>query len=935
VSLGRQVVIKENLPVQFCFRDPRSLTVSPRHTSGEDLDNFQWSLENFSRESAMLASLDHPGIVRVHRSFQAFGTAYFVMPYVEGVALDELAKQRAGTPFTEKELRDLLEEMLAALGYLHDRGIYHRDIKPGNILITDQGKPVLIDFGSARQRLSERSMTVVESAGYTPFEQLQTRGNVGPWSDLYALAATLVKVMTGEAPPKANDRSFGDPWQPLAFRQELLGRYSARFLECLDRALRLPIQERWQNSEQWKMGLSQGEIAPLAKNDVSAITASTTTKKSRRNLISAMAATMMIACGVAWWNVRDPAPGALVIMSDPAGAEVLDDSGKNLGKSPMELKGLPGGKSWNGQLELEGYSNAPIRADVQSGDTTMVPLVKLQATPQKVVVTSEPSGAKVMQGGVQVGETPWESPAIAPGSRVEYVLRKEGYEERSLSGAVALGCPLELKVQMVPDAFYAERLKESDLAAYAERGNAYAQALLGIRMYFGPHEGMTDVVREQSKKVGLDWLQKSATRKHPLGLAARGSAEFGELKNSEAAEQFAKLKYEESVKAGLLENLEIRPAPWIFYAGIAYYKGRGVSKNLEEAVKWFRKAAEQGGAEAQCSLGVCYTTGEGVAKDTTEAVKWYRKAAEQEYARAQFNLGLCYAKGEGVAKDSTEAVKWYRKAAEQGGAEAQYNLGVCYATGEGVAKDSTEAVKWYRKAAEQGDARAQYSLGFCYANGEGVAKDTTEAVKWCRKAAEQGDALAQYSLGFCYANGEGVAKDSTEAVKWFRKAAEQGGAEAQYNLGVCYATGEGIAKDTTEAVKWYRKAAEQGDARAQFSLGVCYANGEGVAKDSTEAVKWFRKAAEQGDADAQFNLGLCYAKGEGVAKDSTEAVKWYRKAAEQGDARAQYSLGFCYANGEGVAKDSTEAVKWLRKVLKSGDEEATKFATQLLKQLGY
>jgi serine/threonine protein kinase len=75
---------------------------------------------------------------------------------------------------------------------------------------------VLIDFGSARQRLSERSLTVVESAGYTPYEQLQSRGNIGPWSDLYALGATLVKTMTGEAPPKTNDRSFGDPWLPLA-----------------------------------------------------------------------------------------------------------------------------------------------------------------------------------------------------------------------------------------------------------------------------------------------------------------------------------------------------------------------------------------------------------------------------------------------------------------------------------------------------------------------------------------------------------------------------------------------------------------------------------------------------------------------------------------------------------------------------------------------
>jgi formylglycine-generating enzyme required for sulfatase activity len=262
--LDRPVVIKENLPAQFCFRDPSSMTVSPRHTHGDDVGNFLWSLENFSKEATMLASLDHPGIVKVLRSFEAFGTAYFVMPYVEGLALDELAQRAVEAPFSEDELRGLLDRMLDALKYLHDRGIYHRDIKPGNILITNVGMSILIDFGSARQRLSERSMTVVESAGYTPFEQLQSRGNVGPWSDLYALAATIVKIMTGEAPPKTNDRTMGDPWQPLSDREELRGGYSARFLECLDRALRLPIEERWQNADEWKKKLAEA-ITPKVK----------------------------------------------------------------------------------------------------------------------------------------------------------------------------------------------------------------------------------------------------------------------------------------------------------------------------------------------------------------------------------------------------------------------------------------------------------------------------------------------------------------------------------------------------------------------------------------------------------------------------------------------------------------------------------------------
>lgn len=95
-KLGRHVVIKENLPAQFCFRDTHSLTVAPRHAGGEDAENFRWSLENFSKEAAMLASLDHSGIVRVHQLFEAFGTAYFVMPFVEGLTFEDLIRERQG-----------------------------------------------------------------------------------------------------------------------------------------------------------------------------------------------------------------------------------------------------------------------------------------------------------------------------------------------------------------------------------------------------------------------------------------------------------------------------------------------------------------------------------------------------------------------------------------------------------------------------------------------------------------------------------------------------------------------------------------------------------------------------------------------------------------------------------------------------------------------
>jgi serine/threonine protein kinase len=252
--LGRRVVIKENLPVQFCWREQSSLTVRPRNTDGEDADNFQYTLDSFEREATTLASLDHSGIVKVLRSFEANGTAYFVMPFVEGTALDEVIRNRRekGQEFAEEEIWAMLSKVLDALAYLHERGIYHRDIKPGNILITSTGEPVLIDFGAARQRLSERSLTVIESAGYTPFEQLQTRGKVGPWSDLYALAATFYKIITGETPAKAADRVMDDPLVPLAQRAEFEGRYSPGLLESIDQALAPNAGNRFQTSEAWK-----------------------------------------------------------------------------------------------------------------------------------------------------------------------------------------------------------------------------------------------------------------------------------------------------------------------------------------------------------------------------------------------------------------------------------------------------------------------------------------------------------------------------------------------------------------------------------------------------------------------------------------------------------------------------------------------------------
>ena len=352
--------------------------------------------------------------------------------------------------------------------------------------------------------------------------------------------------------------------------------------------------------------------------------------------------------------------------------------------------------------------------------------------------------------------------------------------------------------------------------------------------------------------------------------------------------------------------------------GYMYRHGYGVEKDYKEAVKWYRKAANQGGAYGQNNLGYMYRHGYGVEKDYKEAVKWYRKAANQGHASSQNNLGHMYQNGYGVEKDYKEAVKWYRKAANQGHAYGQYNLGNMYYSGYGVEKDYKEALKWYRKAANQGDAYGQTGLGDMYYSGYGVEEDYKEAVKWYRKAANQGHAYGQSQLGYMYYHGYGVEKDYKEAVKWYRKAANQGGTSGQYSLGNMYYYGYGVEKDYKEAVKWTRKAANQGHAYGQDNLGYMYRNGYGVEKDDKEAVKWYRKAANQGDASGQNSLGDMYRNGYGVEKDYKEAVKWYRKAANQGDASGQNQLGYMYRNGYGVEKDYKEAVKWYRKAANQG-----------------
>jgi TPR repeat protein len=249
-----------------------------------------------------------------------------------------------------------------------------------------------------------------------------------------------------------------------------------------------------------------------------------------------------------------------------------------------------------------------------------------------------------------------------------------------------------------------------------------------------------------------------------------------------------------------------------------------------------------------------------------EAVRWFRKAADLGFPEAQYMLGSVYDGdyGKGVEKDSAEAVRWYRLAADQGDADAQRALAANYLLGQGVEKDIPIGLGWYRKAAESGDIAAKIMLGGIYANSEFVPNDTAEAVVWY-SSAFKAESLTR-SLAEKYA----------KELRWFLSVAEVGDGDVLLNVANIYSsTGGGVPQDSKEALRWYLLAADKGNEETLCFMGKLYETGDGVDQDFSEAIRWYQLAAERGNAGAMFNIALMYTRNQGVTIDPRELYFWF------------------------------------------------------------
>jgi serine/threonine protein kinase len=252
-NLDQAVALKEYLPSTFATRGT-DLVIALTATAHQA--DFAWGLQRFLEEGRVLARFDHPAIVRVHSVFEANATAYLVMRYERGETLEALLKRERR--LDEIRLRAILDDVIPGLAQLHAAGYIHRDIKPGNLYLRENGQALLIDFGAARQALSSQTqaLTSLVSPGYAPFEQYRSDGSAqGPWTDVYALGATAYRAITGRAPMPAVDRSHrileghGEVLPALA--DAGISQYSWELLAAVDRALAFRPADRPQTVTVW------------------------------------------------------------------------------------------------------------------------------------------------------------------------------------------------------------------------------------------------------------------------------------------------------------------------------------------------------------------------------------------------------------------------------------------------------------------------------------------------------------------------------------------------------------------------------------------------------------------------------------------------------------------------------------------------------------
>ncbi len=408
--------------------------------------------------------------------------------------------------------------------------------------------------------------------------------------------------------------------------------------------------------------------------------------------------------------------------------------------------------------------------------------------------------------------------------------------------------------------------------------------------------------------------------------------------------------------------------------------------NVQEAIRWYKTAADNGDGHAAYHLGHIYQDGQIAEQDFSAVLKWFEKAADLGNKYAWYSLGCLYCDGKGIRQNFSKAAEWFQKAVDSGNPQAAYELAKLYSSGNGVEADAEKAQSLYQAALKgfldseksRPAVWREYRIAGMYEKGLGTDVNVQEAIRWYKTAADKGHGNAQYRLSLLY--GE---KQPLTANRYFRMALQtfireeslSPDAGREYRIAKMLvqldAAQQGGASFTQAAVSWYEKSAGLGDCRAAYELakilehritgrdgyermqryyemalkgflrlyraagasdrerfalakriGEMYLHGDGTPVLETEAFRWFSKAAESGNPSVQYRLGKMYLHGTGCAQDPCMAFRCFYRSAAAGNQYAQYQTGRMYENGSGTEKNNAKAEQWFRTAAENGNQAA-------------
>jgi len=870
LNKARRVLIQEYLPPTLATRHRSGIHVMALAGLEAELED---GLARFLNEARILAQINDPYVCRVYAYTQCNATAYMVLDYEPGQTLNEHLSGNK-TPLDETGIRKLLLPLLKGLRAAHDCELLHRDIHPGNIYLRDIGPPVLIGFGSPSappRAAGEPHSDNRVAPGYTPLEQYQSDGETGPWTDLYALGATMYRCLSGATPVDAArrvthiDQGGADPLVPA---MQLGGSdSSAALLSAIDWMLE-------------PMPADRPEAAGAVLGPLSEDRSAAATEAGRRPAFSAPG--------------HQRAPGTAG--PDPAGP-IQREPGR--GRAPPAAAAASVAETIR-RVAVTGVLQRPTReAAPRRRGAWQLPLLLAAAglalgAAFLVHRPDSPPTAGLNQSMPDSGV-----PAPAPGG--DYVPpdipeRVSFDRERDAERADAYR-DMQRERKQIESSLAAARDHLAHGRLLAPAGNNaldnyrfvldldpdHSGARRGIRAI---QDQLTEAAESAFENGAIDQARRVLERAAEIREASAGMAALRRRIDAHVAEQqrlAAEARAREQARRARIDAL-LEQAEAARQAGrltappagnaLSHYRqllrldpgneraARGIEqigrRKLDQAADALAKDQLDRAGTLLASAASLLPENETVPllqkqRDTRMEIVAARREAEAEQTRQ----AEAEARAEQARRAEAEARAEQTRQAE---AEAQAQQ-TRQAEAEARAEQARRAGAEAAKAPDQDAAQAARAAAQARGVDAYYAGDYDTAFQLLNPLAAQGETRAKFRVAMMYLHGRGLDPDPAlartlvrEALPGIQEEAERGTAWAQADLASLYADGIVVAENDEEAVRLYTRAAEQGYAGAQTNLGVMYANGEGVAPSRDQAVLWLRRAAAQGDRIAQNNL---------------------------------------------------------------------------------